>query len=194
MTLALNLYIESFRKPTHVIFCLDYSGSMYGSGIVELRNAMEYILNYDKASKDKLQFSEKDKITIIPFSSDVIDIWKTESGYDTIELRNKINKLDTTGSTALYDAIIESISILENEIDDYTKTIIAMTDGNINIGDYSELYNYYYSKNSSIPVYSITFGSASESQLEQIANLTNAKIFNGKTDLLKAFKEVRGYN
>jgi len=194
MTLALNIYIERLRKPTHVIFCLDYSGSMYGNGINELTNAMEYILDYDKASVDKLQFSEKDKITIVPFSTSVIDIWQTESGYDTLELRNKINHLDSVGSTALYDAIIESISILENETDDYTKTIIAMTDGNINVGSYIQLSDYYYSKNSDIPVYSITFGSAVESQLEQIANLTNAKVFNGKSDLLKAFKEVRGYN
>ena len=45
-----------------------------------------------------------------------------------------------------------------------------------------------------IPVYSITFGYASEYQLEEIAELTNAKVFDGRTDLLRAFKEVRGYN
>lgn len=45
-----------------------------------------------------------------------------------------------------------------------------------------------------IPVYSITFGSAEEYELEQIADLTNAKVFDGKRDLLTAFKEVRGYN
>ena len=38
------------------------------------------------------------------------------------------------------------------------------------------------------------FGSADESQLKDIANLTNAKVFDGRTDLLNAFKEVRGYN
>ena len=29
---AIDLYIEKLRKPTHVVFCLDYSGSMYGEG------------------------------------------------------------------------------------------------------------------------------------------------------------------
>ena len=48
--------------------------------------------------------------------------------------------------------------------------------------------------NYNIPVYSITFGSASEEELKEIAQLTNAKVFNGKTNLLQAFKEVRGYN
>jgi Ca-activated chloride channel family protein len=45
-----------------------------------------------------------------------------------------------------------------------------------------------------IPIYSIMFGNADESELLDIANLTNAKVFDGRTDLLKAFKEVRGYN
>lgn len=31
-------------------------------------------------------------------------------------------------------------------------------------------------------------------KLQELADLTNGKIFDGKTDLLKAFKEVRGYN
>ena len=38
------------------------------------------------------------------------------------------------------------------------------------------------------------FGDAEEEQLQDIADLTNAKIFDGKTNLLEAFKQVRGYN
>ena len=47
ITSAINLYIEKFRKPTHVVFCLDYSGSMRGDGENELKQAMNYILTYD---------------------------------------------------------------------------------------------------------------------------------------------------
>ena len=38
------------------------------------------------------------------------------------------------------------------------------------------------------------FGSASDYQLNDIAKLSNAKVFDGKSDLVRAFKEVRGYN
>ena len=31
-------------------------------------------------------------------------------------------------------------------------------------------------------------------ELEEIAELSNSKVFDGKSDLLRAFKEVRGYN
>ena len=86
------------------------------------------------------------------------------------------------------------IGILENESDDYTKTIIAMTDGEINVGSYNNFSNYYKRTNSRIPVYSIMFGDASDYQLNQISDLTNAKTFDGKKNLLQAFKEVRSYN
>lgn len=194
ITKALNLYIENLRKPTHVVFCLDYSGSMYGTGVSELTNAMDYILDYEKASRDSLQFSKKDKITVITFNDDVTNIWDTSSGLETNILIKNIKNTKPSGSTALYDAIMEGLGILNKESDDYTKTIIAMTDGMINIGTYSQLSSYYKSLNKEIPVYSIMFGDAYEYELEEIAQLTNAKVFDGKKDLLKAFKEVRGYN
>ena len=38
------------------------------------------------------------------------------------------------------------------------------------------------------------FGNAKEEQLLKLANLTNAKVFDGRTNLKSAFKEVRSYN
>ena len=69
-----------------------------------------------------------------------------------------------------------------------------MTDGWPNVGKYSDLENTYKAIDQQIPIYSIMFGDANEYQMKQIADLTNAKVFDGKSDLVKAFKEVRGYN
>ena len=69
-----------------------------------------------------------------------------------------------------------------------------MTDGAGNVGEFSDLDSTYNSVTTKVPIYSITFGEASEYQLRQIANLTNGKVFDGKADLVRAFKEVRGYN
>lgn len=194
ITKAINLYIEEIRKPTHTVFCLDYSGSMQGQGITELTEAMKYILNYNESSKDKLQFSQKDKITVIPFSTTVGNIWTTNSGYETEELINNITNYEVWGGTALYDAVEKALDILKDENDEYTKTVIAMSDGAVNTGSFNKLSKYYKNLNKEIPVYSITFGNASEKELTKIAKLTNAKVFDGKTNLLQAFKEVRGYN
>ena len=194
MTEAINLYIESLRKPTHVVFCLDISGSMYGEGLDELKEAMTYILDYETASVDNLQFSDKDKITIITFSTNVEDIYPTKLGSETDEVIKQINELDTVGATNIYAPSIEGLKILEKESDDYTKTIILMTDGASNNGSFKDLKKYYETTSKTVPIYSITFGDSSEKQLKEIANLTNGKIFDGKQGLKKAFKEVRSYN
>lgn len=191
---ALSLYQSELRKPVHTVFCLDYSGSMKGEGYKQLTNAMEYILT-EKAQKDLLQFTEKDKITIIPFSTYVIDTWSTNDNYDVQSLLNNVLNLNPSGSTNIYDTLIEALEILEKEDNDnYNLSVILMTDGLSNMGTYSELIEKYDLSNKEIPIYSIMFGTAYEDELEDIAKLTNGKVFDGKTDLLKAFKEVRGYN
>ena len=195
ITKAINLYIESLRKPTHVVFCLDISGSMYGDGINELIESMNYILDYEKASKDNLQFSNKDKITVITFNGDVDTIYPTKTGDKTNEVIDNINKLVVGGTTNIYDPSIEALKILsKDDSDEYTKTVILMTDGVSNRGYYSNLEKYYVNNKFDIPIYSITFGSSDEDELERIAKLTNGKVFDGKKGLLKAFSEVRSYN
>ncbi len=189
---ALALYQTEFRKPIHVVFCLDYSGSMYGEGIEELRNAMREILT----TKDlTISFSDKDKIDVIPFGTGIIDVWSTSSGLSRAEILNKIETTDLDGSTALYLAALRAVGILANEEEDeYVTSVILMTDGQANVGTYRDFENGYRRANKEIPIYSITFGDADESELLEISTLTNGKVFDGKENLLYAFKKVRGYN
>ena len=71
---------------------------------------------------------------------------------------------------------------------------ILMTDGASNSGSFYQLKTSYNSIKKDIPIYSIMFGDALSYQLDEIARLTNAKVFDGRTNLLEAFKQVRGYN
>ena len=195
ITEAINLYIEKLRKPTHIVFCLDISGSMYGNGIKELKDAMNYILDYELSSKDKLQFSNTDKITMITFNENIIKVYDTKMGNETEEVITNINKLSANGGTNIYSPSIQALKILEKEnSNDYTKTIILMTDGKSNGGSFYNLRNYYEKNKLKTPIYSITFGSSDEEELNRIAELTNGKVFDGKSGLKKAFIEVRSYN
>ena len=154
----------------------------------------DYILT-EKAANDFIQFAEGDKIDVIPFASEVEGVWSTQNGVDTTELLKNINSMEPNGMTALYPAAQKAIELLANEDGEkYNLSVVLMTDGLGNRGTYSELRNRYYQLKKNIPIYSIMFGSADEAQLEQIANMTNAKVFDGKSDLVKAFKQVRGYN
>jgi Ca-activated chloride channel family protein len=94
----------------------------------------------------------------------------------------------------LYDCLDNGIDILNKEDDGSTKTIVAMTDGKINSGSYDKFRSNYNKNGNNIPIYSIMFGDADKDELTTIADLSNAKVFDGRTNLLRAFKEVRGYN
>ena len=192
--LALNLYQTELRKPVHVVFCLDYSGSMSGTGYSELINAMEYILS-DEAANDFLQFSEKDKIDVIPFNRTVLKPYVAKNGADTEGMLEYIKSISPTATTALFPATVKALARLKDEdFNKYNVSIVAMTDGIANVGSFAQLKSAYKSIGKEIPIYSIMFGNAMESELQDMATLSNGKVFDGKKDLKKAFKEVRGYN
>ncbi len=192
---AINLYISELRKPSHTIFCLDVSGSMQNHGIYELIEAMNYILNPETASADRVQFSKRDKVSIITFNEGVKETTETLIGEQITDFIPWVNNLTALGGTNIYAPSIKAINMLEKENKNhYNTAIILMTDGESNIGSFSDLKNHYQSIKSTIPIYSITFGQANEYQLREIAKLTNAKVFDSKLGLKRAFTEVRSYN
>ena len=192
---SLGIYQTELRKPIHTVFCLDYSGSMYGEGNNQLTKAMEYILNEEEASKNLLQFSSKDKITIIPFNHNILGTYTTENGVDTKDLINKITSTSVSGGTDIYLPAMKGLEVLSQEdLETYNVSVVLMTDGASNYNRIDELTRLYRQTENDIPIFSIMFGDAEEEQLQDIADLTNAKIFDGKTNLLEAFKQVRGYN
>ena len=192
---ALNMYQTELRKPVYTIFCLDYSGSMYGDGEKELKDAMEYILDAEKASHDFLQFTKEDKIGILFFNDRVSDITYSDNGVDTDKLIELINNREPSGATNIYDSVTKSINDLQKvDTNKYNVSVVLMTDGQGNSGSESKMNKAIKNNEIEVPVYSITFGSASEYQLEKIARSTGGMVFDGKADLLKAFKMVRGYN
>ena len=192
---ALGIYQTELRKPVHMVFCLDYSGSMRGEGNRQLLDAMNFILNEEEASKNLLQFTKKDKITVIPFTHEIKGMYQATEGDKTEQLIRNIENTKVSGGTDIYIPGIEALKLLDKEnMEEKNVSIILMTDGESNTDSFSELEKVYRKIGKDIPIYSIMFGSAEEYDLERIAGLTNGKVFDGRTDLLKAFKEVRGYN
>lgn len=185
---ALNLYQDLFRKPSVVVFCLDYSGSMHGEGNKQLVAAMEKILDYKTASEDLIQFSERDTIFVIPFDTNLKWVNSTTSGIDTEQLISEIKATETGGGTNIYKPVERALEILEDfDDDDYTKSIVLMTDGESG-GEFRTNTSYH------IPVFSIMFGEANPKQLDEISRRTKGRTFDGRIDLIQAFKEIRGYN
>ncbi len=191
---ALRLYQEELRKPVHVVFCLDYSGSMSGNGKQELTNALEFIFG-ENAKSNMIQFSKYDKIDLIIFNTDVKRAKTTFSGKDVNQIISYLSAYSPSGITSLYPAASSAIEILDyTDKEEYNLSVILMTDGEGNSGSFEDTKRIFEQSKNKPPIYSITFGDADEEQLEKLADLSNGKVFDGKTNLVKAFKSVRGYN
>ncbi|MCL1912390.1 MAG: VWA domain-containing protein [Eubacteriaceae bacterium] len=198
ITESLNIYQELFRKPSHTVFCLDFSGSMARSGHMQLMDAMSYILDPEEASKDFLQFTQNDKITIIVFASDA-KVVASGDGSQSLELLAALESYSPNGGTYMHAGLLlalNEIDISQDGADSYSVSIVNMTDGEASSDWDSQmsLEQFYKESYGKIPILSIMFGEANASQLEPIAAYSTGKVFDGREDLKKAFQEVRGYN
>lgn len=195
---ALNLWQSSFRKPSLTVYCLDFSGSMRGEGNDQLVNAMSQVLLQENAEANLLQAGDGDINIVVTFDNHVMNVYSCESSDPDklMELYQNVCDEQIGGGTDIYNAAQYALELIGDNYDpaDYTSAVILMTDGasaDETRADFEEAYR---TRGGDIPVFSIMFGSAEREQLDGIARLTNARVFDGRTDLVSAFRSVKGYN
>ena len=199
LTQALNLYQSKLRKPSLTAYCLDFSGSMIGEGNEQLVQAMAQVLLQENAEKNFLQAGERDVNLVIAFDDGIIHTYgaRDASSASLEELYKAVEEERPGGGTDIYLPAMEALREMKENYDltQYTPAVILMTDGMSNgstdIRDFQEFYR---REQMDVPVFSIMFGDAQESQLEELAELTNARVFDGREDLIGAFRSVKGYN
>lgn len=195
---ALNLWQSSFRKPSLTVYCLDYSGSMRGEGCEQLVNAMSQVLLQENAEKNLLQAGADDINIVVTFNSDVKNVYYCENS-NSDELKKlylDVCEEEPGGGTDIYTAAQYAAELILGKYDlsKYTPAVILMTDGVSSVLEKEAFAEFCTENGEGIPVFSIMFGSAREEQLDDIAALTNARVFDGRTDLVGAFRSVKGYN
>lgn len=209
---ALNLYQTAFRKGSYTVYCLDFSGSMQGTGEAQLDEAMFTLLDSEPSTRYLLQASSKDTTIVIPFNSGLIDVtpetpeidYFRVEGNDIDELNSlyrNIQVLTSGGGTNMYACALEGLRLIQAEVDFDAQfpAIILMTDGasaNPNLGDggYADFQVLHNEIQLDIPVYSIAFGEADETQLVEIATFTDGDVYDGTENLIDAFRAARGNN
>jgi Ca-activated chloride channel family protein len=195
---ALVLHQTALRKPSFTVFCLDFSGSMQGKGAEDLKAAMRTLLNEQEASRYLLQAAPEDITVVIPFNHAVIATWRVNGNKPDVlnGLYADINRQTPSGDTNIYAPVMHGLDILQEKgYEGRAAAIILMTDGKSNRGSFADLQQHLKRLNvGDVPVYSILFGDASESQLKEIAEATSGRIFDGRTSLIAAFREAKGYN
>jgi Ca-activated chloride channel family protein len=196
---ALELYQEKLKKPSLTFYCLDFSGSMAGEGEAQLKEAIRNLLDEETAKKNLLSAGEKDESVFVLFDSEVKQVIGV-SGNDPAKLLDayrKVNSARPGGGTDMYTPIALCFRMTQNyRLQDYISSIIVMTDGESEdrFEEFSDLYRASGMEELDIPVFSIMFGDANQGQLDSLASLTRARVFDGKTDLVAAFRNAKGYN
>ena len=171
---ALNLYQTEFRKPSLTVYCLDFSGSMTGDGNDQLVEAMGQILIQENAAENLLLAGENEVNIVIPFTDSVSDVWTApDASEESLEdLYGKIAGEATVGGTDIYRAAREGLELIARnyDLDQYTPAIILMTDGMSNGSeDFEDFQAAYEAAGEDVPVFSILFGDAEKSELEELA-------------------------
>lgn len=196
---ALALYQTGLRKPSCTAYVVDISGSMDGPGIQELKSALTLLLDIDQAERYMLQSSARDIHIIIPFNSGPkAGVRETGNSPETMgRLYSFVQGLKAGGGTNIYAAASKGLEeiLRTKNIEDYFPAVILMTDGRSE-GNIAQLRQTIenFPGGSDIPIFSITFGKADETQLREISELTIGRVFKGSGNLVAAFRKAKGYN
>ena len=164
------------QADANILLVADTSGSMDGAKIVSLRRALsDFINKVDDAGEfvGLIDFDEYIR-EIIPLGQFATDQGSLQVAVE--KWNDAINRLDSDGGTAFYDAVSHAVATLEAEgVSGRTNIIIALTDGfdedsslSLN-GLIDEI------QNSSVPVllFAVGFGDDAEmGVLQQIAEAT----------------------
>jgi Ca-activated chloride channel family protein len=172
---------------------------MAGTGEEQLKEAIRNLLDQDMARQNLLSAGERDENVFVLFSSGVRQIISV-SGNDPKDLLNACHKVNSAipgGGTDMYTPIVKCFELMRGyNTQDYISSIIVMTDGESEdyFEEFSRIYKTAGMESLDVPVFSIMFGDADQAQLDDLAELTRARVFDGKTDLAAAFKNAKGYN
>lgn len=87
------------------------------------------------------------------------------------------------------------MSNLPGNRNDYTVAIVLLTDGRSKTTNRDAFKRQYEAVGKGVPIFSVMFGDADSQQLDDLAKLSNGKVFDGRADDMSGiFREVKGYN
>nr|WP_307874402.1 substrate-binding domain-containing protein [Frankia nepalensis] len=206
----LTAYLDEYRRPTHAIYVLDVSGSMEGERLDSLRQALTGLTGVDDSLSGRFaRFRDREQVTMITFSDDVVDTWTrtitdpSPGSADLREIRGYADSLQVVGNTAIYTALDEAYDQAAAAVTaDPTAlvSIVLMTDGENNRGlsaeDFTTRLGGRPPAVRAVRTFAVLFGEADRAALTAIATSTGGELFDATApggSLSDVFREIRGY-
>lgn len=195
----LDAYFNTYKKPAKFAFVVDTSGSMgQDNRESNLKNTINSLLSGQISKYASIR--DREEVFVVPFSDKPYDMAKFDSK-NTKEMNTYIQKLTMDGGTAMFDSVASAMLELAKDQkingDKYRYSVVVFTDGSSNQGgNAQEFKNWYIAQGfepDSIRVFAISFGEADKDQLKALTETTGGAVFDGKTSLSKAFRDIRSY-
>jgi len=193
---ALTLYQEALRRPSLTALCLDFSGSMGGNGgEQQLQAAMQTLLTPSEASQSLIQWTPGDHIIIIPFDAAPRAVFEGDGdAASQARLLAAVQQQHAGGGTDMYACATKAFEAMSPYLakGGYLPAVVIMTDGRSDeSGGFEQTWR---SEGQDVPIFGVTFGDAEKSQLDRLADMSRARVFDGGSNLSEAFRSARGYN
>lgn len=183
--------------PGHVIFLLDFSGSMRGTRIAALRSAFADLTGTGQATFAR--FYQGERFTVVRFGAQVLAEREFASGEesDLAALREFVGTDSFDDSTAVWSTVDHAYDLATAITATDARrpvSIVLMTDGLSNTGlTVDDFLARYRSRGSPVPTFAIRVGEADAAELAHAAAATGGHMVDAGADALPAaFKEIRG--
>lgn len=201
-------YLDENRRPSHSFFVLDVSGSMGGSRLNSLKQAIANLTGADQSISGQFaRFRNREKVTIIAFNESIVsesdfNIQSAAADNESMrQINNYVDNFQAGGGTAIYDALrlaYEQAGTARAQMPDRFYSIVLMSDGDNNNGMRYQDFDRYYREHSDevadIRTFPVLFGEANEGEMQMLAERTGGRLFDSrKHTLAEVFKSIRGY-
>jgi Ca-activated chloride channel family protein len=188
------------RPPTHLIFLLDFSGSMRGPRIEQVRAAFARLAWLGEASF--VRFHAGERVTVLRFGGDVLaerDFAASDPA-ELVALRAFVGEDSFDDRTAVWTAAEHAYGIAERLLardPNRPVAIVLMTDGISNTGITADqfLAGLAGPERPRVPIFTIRAGEADPEELARVAATTGGHSIDAGSDvaaLSPALEDLRG--
>lgn len=190
-------------RPVRVIFLLDFSTSMRGERIANLRATMDGLSGADGSRSGKFaRFHQGETLTVVRFGGRVLDERTVMyTGAPDLERLRDIVAADTfDAGTAVWSALDHGYRAAADAVAEdpaQRVSLVLMTDGENNAGmsldDFLARYAALPAAARAVRTYTVRYGEADPRELDRAARATGGHMADATgQSLLNAFKEIRG--
>ncbi|PSM41506.1 hypothetical protein C6Y14_21725 [Streptomyces dioscori] len=208
---VLERLLDDYGDPAHrvahqVVFLLDFSGSMRGERMAELREAFADLSGADSSATGAFaRFHQGERLTVVRFGGRVLEE-RTVTVRGQRDLRTLADIVAHGGygdATAVWTALDHGYRTASSALTDEPErsvSIVLMTDGENNAGiAYEEFVRRYEARSAetrtAVHTYPVHFGEADAEALRRAAGRTGGRMVDADargSSLSEAFKEIRG--